>query len=561
MDEYSQLLHTLLKNRGIETKKDAELFLKPYYDTQNHDPFLMKDMDLAVERIFAAIKAGERIAIYGDFDADGIPASVLLHDFFKKIAYKNFSNYIPHRNEEGYGFHKHAVEKLSKEGVSLIITVDVGITNIDTVEYAQSLGVDVIVTDHHEPKKDLPNAVAVLNPKRKDDTYPFSELCGTGVAYKLVQALLYEARKKKELWVEDIKIGWEKWLLDLVAIATVADMVPLVDENRTFVRWGLFVLQRSRRLGIQALCKKLGIKQRFITEDDIGFMIAPRINAASRMGNPEEAFILLSTDDIAIAEDAARKLQKLNNQRKGFVAGIVKKLKSRFDKDTNLSLVLVAGNPDWNPALLGLAANSLVDEYKRPACFWGRDGTGVLKGSCRTDGSVSVVDMLEAAGDKLLAYGGHVGAGGFSVDNEHVHSLEKILSDAYSSVKNENLQKNENSFDVELQVSDVSFSTHRDISQLAPFGIENKKPVFLFKNVIIRTVKHFGKEKNHVEIMISSRSGQSFLAQQVRAYNFFATKDSYSKELMEGVVVDVYANLEKSLFRGSNIELRIIDVA
>lgn len=290
MNTVTDILQTLLTRRGLTDAEAIEAFLNPSYDDMTNDPYLLKDMEKGVVRILGAIDAHEKIAVYSDFDADGIPGGIILHDFFKKIGYDNFVNYIPHRDTEGYGFHKDAVRALSKEGVTLIITVDVGITAVDTVVYAQELGVDCIVTDHHEPLDTIPSAVAVINPKQATCTYPFSGLCGAGVAYKLVQALLQEAR------FSHIPRGWEKWLLDLVAIATVADMVPLVDENRALVHWGLYVLRKSQRPGLIALLRKLRIQQRFVTEEDIGFFIGPRINAASRMGHPQDAFELLSTD-------------------------------------------------------------------------------------------------------------------------------------------------------------------------------------------------------------------------------------------------------------------------
>lgn len=570
MDKYSELVQILLRARGVETADEAENFLNPDYELHTHDPFLMLGMDKAVERILKALSDNEKIAIYSDFDADGIPGGVLLHDFFKKIEYTNFTNYIPHRGTEGYGFHKAAVDKLAKDGVSLIITVDVGITNADTVEHAKGLGVDCIVTDHHEVPDKAPDAVAVLNPKQKDCKYPFRELCGTGVAYKLVQALIIQSRQEAPSenvslgasWrdcLASLPKGWEKWLLDLVAIATIADMVPLVGENRVLAKWGLVVLRKSRRPGIRALCKRLGIKQYLVTEDDIGFMIAPRINAASRMDDPEDAFNLLATEVQEEAANYVSHLEKLNNKRKGAVSSIVRELKKKFAamEESELGKVLVTGNPEWNPALLGLAAGSISDEYSRPVCLWGREGTEVLKGSCRSAGKVNIVEMLGSAGDALLGFGGHEAAGGFSVDNEHVHTLPETLEKAYADCKSKDGQKGEekNSISTTLKLTDASTGTHREVCTLAPFGICNKKPVFEFKKVKIESTKEFGKDKNHIEVVVSAGGGIS-----MRAYTFFAGKESFSVVVEEGKTVDLLATIEESTWNGRRIELRIIDI-
>lgn len=557
MDKYSDLVKNLLKERGVESAEDAENFLNPNYDAHTHDPFKMLGMKAVVERILKAIEDGEKVAIYSDFDADGIPGGVLMHDFFKKIGYKNFTNYIPHRNTEGYGFHKEAVDGLAAGGVTLIITVDVGITDADTVEHARELGVDCIITDHHEPNGKLPNAIAVLNPKQQKCKYPFRELCGSGVAYKLVQALLIRMRNVKGGSLHIPPEGWEKWLLDLVAIATIADMVPLVGENRVLAKWGLYVLRKSRRPGIRVLCKKLGMRQNLITEDDIGFMIAPRINAASRMDDPEDAFRLLATSDEKKAQDCVTHLEKLNNRRKGIVAGITRELKKKFRaiSDEELGSVLVAGKPEWSPALLGLAAGSIADEFNRPCCLWGREGTGVLKGSCRSNGTVSITQMLESAGDKLLGFGGHEAAGGFSVAHKEVHTLPATLEKAYKKAKNGNESKDKNKPSATLPLADACHRVHKEVTLLAPFGIGNTKPVFEFKKVTIESTKEFGKEKNHIEIMVSSDK-----TAKIRAFTFFAGKGSFTVPAEEGREITLLATIGESNWSGNRIELRIVDI-
>ncbi len=553
MEDYSNIIQTLLKKLGIANKKDADAFINPSYNDDLHDPFLMRGMDKAVERIRAAIKSDEKIAIYSDFDADGIPAGVLLYDFFKKIGYNNFTNYIPHRDTEGYGFHKGAVDKLANEEVGLIITVDVGITAADTVEHASLLGVDVIITDHHEPLVDLPKALAILNPKQVNCKYPFDGLCGTGVAYKLVQALIAKGE------FNGVKEGWEKWLLDLVAIATVADMVPLVGENRALTHWGLIVLRKSRRIGIIALCRKLRINQGLINENDIGFSIGPRINASSRMGHPEDAFSLLSTDSIEEAEALASKLESLNNKRKGSVAAIVKQAKAKVEQMSEggeLPNVIVTGDPSWSPALVGLASGSLSDSLGKVVCLWGREGTGTLKGSCRSGDGTSVVDIFNASKDALLYYGGHHAAGGFAVSDDGIHSLSDAFNKSYSKVQLNDKPQDILVEDLEFELKDINSNNLKDINTMAPFGIGNPKPVISFTSLTVSSIRHFGKEQNHVEVYFKDAVGCTR-----KASKFFATSNSFTNKIIEGSVVKLLANMEESAFAGRRtLELRIIDI-
>ncbi|MEK7157141.1 MAG: DHH family phosphoesterase, partial [Patescibacteria group bacterium] len=334
---YDDLTASLLARRGIVTKEDAERFLNPSYDLHLHNPLLMIDMQKAARRFADAILAKEKIAVWSDYDCDGIPGGVLMHDFLKK-AEADFENYIPHRHEEGYGMNVSGVERLAKSGVKLIVTVDSGITDIEPVARANELGMEVIVTDHHLPRHAealgeggsqiiLPSAFAILNPNaRPDETYPYKSLCGSGVAWKLVCATL----EIEPTLREKIPVGWEKWLLDMVGLATIADMVPLTGENRVLATYGLLVMRKSPRIGLQKLCRGMRVDQHSITEDDIGFMIAPRVNAASRMGDAREAFRLFTTTDENEADDLAKKLERANRQRKAEAGAITRAVHTRL---------------------------------------------------------------------------------------------------------------------------------------------------------------------------------------------------------------------------------------
>jgi single-stranded-DNA-specific exonuclease len=551
--EVSELVRSLLSKRGVESEHDILAFLSPDYDLHTHDPFLLNGMDVAVDRLLKAIEKNERIAVYADFDCDGIPGAAILSDLFNKIEYANFEVYLPHRDREGYGFHFDAIDALASREVKLIITVDVGTTAIDAVAHAKEKGIEVIVTDHHEIPGNLPECVAVLNPKRAP--YPFGGLCGAAVAFKLAQATMIEGRKRGLPAFTAIQEGWEKWLLDMVAIATVADMVPLNGENRALAFWGLQVLRKSQRVGISALCTKLRLRKAELTEDDIGFSIAPRINAASRMDDPDLALKLLTTQDAQEAEQLAAQLESLNSKRKTRAGAIVREAKRRVhDRFSAGESVVVLGNPEWKPALLGLAANSVVEERGGVVCLWGRDALGRLKGSCRSDGSFSVVELFSNAKDAVEEFGGHARSGGFSVSHEQVHDLPEALLAASLQLVAVPSKVEGPGYDARITLSDISRVLFNDISLLAPFGIENPKPVFLIQKATVTAIKKFGKEMNHVELTLDGDCRAP-----VRAFDFFKRPEQFSHVPQVGTFASVLGTIERDTFRGG-LAFRIVDV-
>ncbi len=555
--EYPELLRKLLYYRGITTAEQVEHFLHPAYE-ENHDPFLMKGMHEAVERVSKAIENNEKILIYSDYDSDGIPGAVVLHDFFQKIGYTNFQNYIPHRILEGFGLNHAAIDNFAKDNVKLMITIDCGTANIDEAERIKNYGIDLIVIDHHLPnisntgEEVLPETVALLNHKQKSCHYPEKNLCATGISFKFVQGFLKRYGEKF-----GVKPEWEKWLLDMVAIATIADMVPLVGENRIFAQFGLLVLRKTPRLGLQKLLSIIKVDQKHITEDDIGFMISPRINAASRMGVPEDAFHMLVAKDEEEAEKFARHLNKINDERKGIVAAMVKEVRNhwtKFDPEKKRK-VLVAGNPDWKPSLLGLVANTLMDEHAGPVFLWGREEGKNLKGSCRSDGSVNIVEMMRYASELFEEYGGHSASGGFTVHFEKVDVLADQLEISYEKVSVGKSETEEMIADAKLTINDVDGKLADMISALAPFGMDNPKPVFVFHNVEIFDVSIFGKKADHLKIDFKKENGAT-----VSAIAFFTKPEDFSAKIEKCAKIDLVANLEKSFFRGRpEVRLRIVD--
>ena len=581
-------------------------------------------MQQAVDRIVDAFKNAEKIAIYSDYDCDGIPGGVLLRTFFEDIGYP-VEIYIPHRHNEGYGVHKHAIDTLRARGVTLIITVDSGIANIEEVAYAKSVGVDFIITDHHLPvtadaevtqkrrgknaedvddiaknskgKKlkansqkllqVVPNAVAVINSKQDVCTYHDDMLCGCAVAWKLSCAVLstlradktahdnfHTAKSKKQVAkkgnaeesdtykavLEKVAVlpeGYEKWYLDLVGISTIADMVPLQKENRALAHFGIKVLRKTKRPGLLHIFNEQRMKKEFIIEDDVAFTIAPRINAASRMGDPIQAHHMLYEKDKESAEGYARALEELNTQRKGEVKDIVSMIS--FDHEVYGNEVIVVGDLSWGPGVLGLIAQKIIDETGKPVFVWGQgDDKTQVKGSCRSLGNVSVVDLMAHVGKTdggglFEGFGGPEGAGGFSILYENIDTLSGALNEALSHVPKKEITKSGIETDAVISIDDINDVTYDAVAILAPFGEGNKKPVFEIQNLEALATKWFGKKNEHFEVVYPTSKGKS-----IKAIQFFAPKDIEEKVSKKHTVL---VHLERSYF-GGRVELRgrIVDV-
>ncbi|GMU73869.1 MAG: single-stranded-DNA-specific exonuclease RecJ [Candidatus Campbellbacteria bacterium] len=547
--EYPELVRALLFHRGITNKKDAQAFLAPDWERDVHDPFLLKDMEKAVGRIFEAIERGEHIALFSDFDADGIPSAVLMSDFFKKAGYENVSVSIPHRNLEGFGLNENVVEKFIGDGTKLLITLDCGMGDAVHVARAQEHGVDVIVTDHHLPNHDVPKAYAIVNPNQAGDAYPNKNLCGAGVAFKLVQALV---AKKPEC----IPVGYEKWLLDMVGIATLSDMVALSGENRTLAHYGLVVLRKSPRAGLRALLTNQRVNQRLLSEDDVVFSVTPRINAASRMDAPELAFELLSTHDEVRAETLSRHLDTINNERKGAVAQMSKEIHAKVG-EVHESAVLVVGNTHWRPGLLGLAAMRAVEVYGKPTFVWGRGDAAVIKGSVRGDKQTNVMLLMQETKELFLEFGGHRHSGGFSITVENLVKLPDALNAAHEKIsKGEIRDAEELLVDATLSLDDVNSRTLTEISKLSPFGAGNPKPVFAFESIPVAGIEWFGKEKNHLKLLFRAPGGG-----RVSAIKFFAKGDATLEGVREGETLTLLGSLEREQFaRQASVRVRIVDI-
>lgn len=557
LSEYDDLTASLLVRRGVTSKEEAEHFLHPSYDEHLHNPLLMTDMQKAAERLAKAIAEGEHIAVWSDYDCDGIPGGVLLHDFLKKTG-AHFENYIPHRHNEGYGVNENGLEKLAKNGVTLVITVDSGITDNVAIARAKELGMDVIVTDHHLPGDALPDAFAVVNPNaRADEPYPFKGLCGAGVAWKLALATLMVSPALREKVPE----GWEKWLLDMVGLATIADMVPLTGENRVLASYGLLVMRKSPRIGLQKLCQVMRTDQRFLTEDDVGFMVAPRVNAASRMLDPRVAFTLFTTEDALEAETLAKQLEKANRQRKAEAGAITRAVHTRLKERPEMRSVIALGDPEWRPALLGLVANGIADEYERPVFLWGREGNMSFKGSVRSGSGIHALELMQAAENTFDHFGGHAASGGFTVKDEAIFALEEKLVTALATLPPNESGEDAFAFhaDATLSLDEVDLSFLKKLERLAPFGQENPKPIFLFREIQLLSLSRFGKGEEHLKLqLVSNETGRT-----LEAVSFFAkgALARAAESLQTNAPVHVLAHIERDAFSRKNpIRLRLLQL-
>jgi single-stranded-DNA-specific exonuclease len=414
------------------------------------------------------------------------------------------------------------------------------------VLFCNEQGVDVIVTDHHLPGKEIPKAHAVVNPKQEDCIYPDPMLCGSGVAFKLVQAFL-----KRYGEIYKILPGQEKWLLDMVGLATLSDMVPLVNENRVFAHYGLMVFRKTRRPGLVHLLKKAGLRSDMLTEDDLTFTVSPRINAAGRMDHPRHAYQLLATKDKQEAEEKSLLLHDYNLSRKNLVKTVIKQAKAKLEARKDHTLIVV-GDRTWPVGIVGLVASRLVEEYGRPAFVWGggEDDT-ILKGSCRSDGSINMVELMSSCKNSFVSFGGHELAGGFAVSLDAIHFLESELSDSYENLKTEISRTPVYSYDMDLSFDEVTPELYDQVSKLAPFGVGNPKPIFLFRDSAIEKLRLFGKHNEHLELTFRSESGR-----YVKAIAFFKNHESFGEMLREGSQVQLFASLEKSYF-GYKTEFRL----
>ena len=492
----SQVVATLLAQRGIKTFEEAKQFFRPQL-SDLYNPFLMKDMDKAVERLHRAISSNEKILVYGDYDVDGTTAVSLMYLFLKEKC-KYVEYYIPDRYDEGYGVSYKGIDYAKSNDFSLIVCLDCGIKAIEKVAYAKNKDVDFIICDHHRPGDTLPLAVAVLDPKRSDCDYPFKELCGCGVGFKLAQAY----HQQYNLPFEDLVS-----LLDLVVVSIAADIVPMIDENRVLSFYGLQQLNASPRIGLKALMDVANRKDTF-NISDVVFGLAPRINAAGRIEHGNKAVELLVQQDFSIAKEKADYIDSHNFTRKELDKSITQEALSMIVPNANSTVVC---SEKWHKGVVGIVASRLIETYYRPTIVL-TESNGILTGSARSVSGFDVYNAIEACSDLLEQFGGHKYAAGLTLKKENLTPFIQRFEQEVSTTITDEMQIPKINIDLEIPMEDITMKTHRLIEQMAPFGPSNSRPVFMIKEVIDNgSGRLIGQDKNHLKLAITDTDNSKTL--------------------------------------------------
>lgn len=533
INTYNNMFHPvvlqLLKNRGIETTEEINRFINPTLDLL-YNPLLLKDMAKAVKRINTAINKRHKITIYGDYDVDGITSCCILVKLLRKMG-ADVNYYIPSRQHEGYGLNLEAVKKISNEGTRLIITVDNGIGSYEEVELAKSLGMDVIITDHHEPQEMLPNAYAIIDPKQNDCNYPFKNLAGVGVALKLAHALT------------DMNPDTIKEYLDLATLGTVADMVPILDENRIIVKNGLNFLNNTKNKGLNAIYSKLNIKDTQLDTGKISFILAPRLNAVGRISDAAIAVELLLTEDDVHAAELAETLENVNKERQAIETKIFNEARAIIDQnfDLNKERVLVVSSPDWNPGVIGIVASKLVELYSRPCILIAEEGKEG-RGSGRSISSFNLFEALTRVSHLLKRYGGHEQAAGILIDVNNIRDLRAEINQLANDLITDDDLNRKLDIDVELKEKDINLELARQLELLEPFGFGNPKPTFMCRDFSIQRLRTVGRGNKHLKMSLKKRKGPI----SAIGFNF----GPYKEDLDLAPYVDMAFHLEVNRWQG-----------
>lgn len=495
--QISEIIARILINRGIKTGKAANSYLKPQL-TDLYDPYLLKDMDVAVDRIQQALNRREKILIYGDFDADGVTSTALLLHFFKLLNC-SVSHYIPNRVSEGYSFTEEGLKAIVDRKIDLVISVDNGINSVEEVAHLKRNGIDVVITDHHEPPDELPEAVAVIDPKRKDCDYPFKQLSGVGVAFKLAWGVAQRFSKSKQVSPE-----FRQFLLNSLAwvsLGTITDLVPLVGENRILAKFGLPTIQNSTNPGLRALCDMAGAS-RTLTSEDISFRIGPRINAAGRMGQVSRAVDLFITSSYQEALSLASNLDEMNKQRQSIEREIYESIVDQVSDCPED--IIIAGDENWHPGVIGVVASKLVEVYGKPAvliAFRGEKG----RGSCRSIPGFDIYQALNHCADLLDTFGGHKSAGGMSIRRDAIEPFKERISEYLKESMPDEEFKANLKIDCEIHLASISQLLLSEIDKLSPFGEANPAPIFASSNVeLARPAQQVGRDGSHLSFMVKS---------------------------------------------------------
>lgn len=540
--EIPPLLAMMLDIRGITKEEYVINFLQENKDFS--DPFLMKDMDKAVERITTAVENGEKICVYGDYDADGVTSTSLLYSYLRDSLGADVMFYIPTRTGEGYGMNKGAVDKIHSLGVTLIITVDNGISAREEIDYTNSLGIDTVITDHHMPSGAIPKAVAVVNAHQKDDKSPFKDFSGVGVAFKLVMAIEGEYADVDSL-LENFS--------DIATLGTIGDIVPLVGENRTLVKNGLRHIQNSDRIGINAMKQESGIAEKEINSSNVAFTLVPRINAGGRLGSSEKSVNLLLTEDEDEAVTIADKLGMDNRERQSIEKEILASIDEEVRRTPNIvnDKILVFAGKGWHQGVVGIVASRIKDIYDKPTIIIGIDDDGVARGSGRSVEGFSLCDAVFACSEHLTHYGGHPMAVGISLEKEKINDFRKAINAYCKDIK---MPYNILHIDCKLNPNQLDLSILDSLSYIEPCGASNPSPIFGLYNMTVIATKEMGNGK-HMRITLSRGQGQ------VPVYAVYFNHNFQSCSYRNGDMVDVAVSLDRNIYNGQeNLSVIIKDI-
>ena len=530
----SKNIAKILNARNITDMTVVKKYFSDEYE-EGYDPFLMHDMQKAVDRINEAIENEEKILVYGDYDADGITSTVLLVETLISMG-ANVSSYIPNRFEEGYGPNKEAFTKIINSGISLIITVDNGIAGVEEVDLANELGCDVIVTDHHKIQDTMPNAYAIIHPEHPDGNYPFKKLAGVGVAFKLAHALL-------EIFPD--------FLLDLVAIGTIADMVSITDENRIFVKQGLELINEDPRIGLKMLLELSGIDTK-IDEQTVGFYIAPKLNSIGRMDSAKLGLTFLMAEEPVTARALAEQIEQYNIQRKQVTEDIVKDVISKIENSEKKQKNVIMVSGEYHEGVLGIVASNIVEKYQKPV-FIMNEKEGVLKGSARSIFDFNIYVAMNKISDLFLAFGGHTLAAGFSFEKSNFEKIEEFLDNEFEEFKQNNDLKANKNIDIVTSLEDISYQFLNSLDALKPYGMDFEKPTVLIENAMVLNKAYFGSEKQYLRLTIADEVGN---------LDCITFKDSVTFDKVEkNDIIDLLCNIDKNNFNGrTKLQAHIIDI-
>ena len=533
----NSILAKILVNKGITEKEDIDLFVNPTRK-DFYDPFLMPDMEITVNRILKAIEDKEKIIIYGDYDADGITSTTVLKNFLEERGLE-IGTYIPNRLDEGYGLNKNAIKSIYDQGYRLIITVDCGISGTEEIEYANSLGIETLITDHHEPTEVLPNALAVVDAKRKDNKYPFNQLAGVGVVFKLIQAISIKLNLEEKEFLK---------YLDIVCIGTISDIVPLVDENRVIAKLGLKLIAQTKNIGLKALLEVIGFSN--IDSSAISFGVAPRINACGRMGNEKVALDLFLSKDYAEAKKLAIRLNEYNIERQTIEKQIFDEAVQKVEANEKDKTCVIVGSKGWHHGIIGIVASKITDMYFKPSilvCF--EDGEG--KGSGRSIPGFDLHEALMKCEKHLEKFGGHSMAVGVTLKESEFESFKNELEEYAKENEIDKIQP-VIKIDSELSLKDVSIDSVKSLSMLEPYGEANKMPLFLFKNLKINSIRALSEGK-HLKLTLKEDN------YMINAIGF--NMGELSEKYLLDDKVDIVGNLDINVYNGNeNVQIILKDI-